>query len=83
MATINTENWDETCYHRVGRAIVYFVKDGNLNGVEGVVAHTIGTGEQEKDGLYYMLDGEENGTGPFITVDAVLDAAQEESHYGF
>lgn len=83
MATIDTTGWDETCYYRVGRACVYFVKDGNLNGSEGYKAHKIGTGTQEPDGWYYLLDGEEDGTGPFTTVDSVLEAAQEASHYGF
>jgi len=83
MATIDTTNWDETSYHRVGPTVVYFVKNGYMNGVEGVNALTSGFGKQVKDGWYYLVDGQEDGVGPFTTEDAVIEAAQESSHYGF
>ena len=46
---------------------VYFVKDGLFNGEEGVHAIPTGGGDDppQRDGWYYIVDGMDDGVGPF------------------
>ena len=60
---------DETMSHTYKDAELYFVKNGNINGIAGIKAMTIGVGEQQKDGWYYMMPKDEDGHGPFATVE--------------
>lgn len=59
----------------------FFVKDGELNGEEGVGAENT-MGDQLDDGHYYFKDEmDENGQGPFPTREAALKAgAQPKLH---
>jgi hypothetical protein len=68
---------DETMSHTYKNAELYFVKNGNINGIDGVKAMTIGVGEQQKDGWYYMMPKDEDGHGPFATIEDAKAAVDD------
>ena len=44
---------------------LYFVLNGLMNGEDGVHACTTGVGQQQKDGWYWLIEGMDDGKGPF------------------
>lgn len=54
---------------------IYFVLNGLHNGEDGVHAVTCAE-EQQPDGWYYLLDGEDDGVGPYTSKDAAASAAR-------
>ena len=54
----------------------YYVKDGLINGEEGVYALTCGFGYQQADGWYYLPENDDDGYGPYETEQAAKDAAE-------
>lgn len=58
----------------------YFVKNGLLNGETGVHAVPAGGGDDppQKDGWYYIVDGMDDGVGPY---DTQLSAGISGLHY--
>jgi hypothetical protein len=64
---------------------VYFVRDGNVNGVEGERAIVCGappTAKPQPDGWYFIPRGADDGEGPFRdrreAIDAMGEADAEE-----
>lgn len=53
----------------------YFVKKGLWNGEEGMCALTSGVGEQQADGWYWLVDGMDDGVGPFPSKEAAQQDA--------
>lgn len=53
----------------------YFVLNGLWNGEEGYPAMTIGADHNDKpqaDGWYWLLEGDDDGHGPFLSRDAAV-----------
>ena len=59
----------------------YFVKDGLVNGEEGVFAVPCGGGDDppQPDGWYYLPPDYEDGIGPFATKEEAEEASKEDS----
>ena len=55
----------------------YFVKDGLINGDDGVYARTIGFGILQRDGWYFLTDDMEDGEGPFPSKKDAEQAGRE------
>lgn len=60
--------------HKGYEYTIFFVLNGLINGEEGVYAQKTGTGEQLKDGWYYLLGDDVDGDGPY-------DHREEAQHY--
>lgn len=62
------------------KATCYFVLNGLVNGQDGTPAAKAGDGDEvQKDGWYYLFDGEADGNGPHESVQKAKDAARPEA----
>lgn len=57
----------------------YFVKDGNVNGVEGERAMPAGDGNDpvQEDGWYWLMDGMDDGVGPFDSEISAMENCKQ------